>query len=44
MQMDFSWTAAARQYEQLYQAACRRARQAHVETVPESMLPASAEP
>jgi starch synthase len=28
MQMDFSWTAAARQYEQLYLAASRRARQA----------------
>lgn len=30
MQMDLSWTAAARQYEQLYQAACRRVRQAPV--------------
>ena len=38
MQMDFSWTAASRQYEQLYLAACRRARQAHtVDPVPESL-------
>jgi starch synthase len=43
MQMDFSWTSAARQYEQLYLAACRRAKQAHTtDAIPESLLPASA--